>query len=98
MCLCYRMRMKLCKSRFRKFLMDSAIPILPYYNKEAKLKIFELFRTAYFLFSRLRAYLDTFYFFLFNDFECMQCEEPIPEFSTFYLLSFVCNIRCVPFS
>ncbi len=29
---------------------------------------------------------------LFNSFEFLRCEQPTPEFSTFYLLSFVCNM------
>ncbi len=34
---------------------------------------------------------DTFFFFLFKDFEFIRCEEPTTEFSTFYLLTFICN-------
>ncbi len=50
---------------------------------------FELFRTVFsvFLFAH---FFRHFFPFFFNDFEFIQCEEPTAEFSTFYLLSFVC--------
>ncbi len=51
-----------CKTDFEDFFWFVKFPYTAVLGKETKLKIFELFRTAYFLISSLPTYLDTIFF------------------------------------